>query len=295
MKDLYKKPAIIIAGTLSGLNEHFSRYLSSLNSIYGLDQIDVYVHTWDIEFNRPYIDKLVRLHDTGRINLKLDITSYEDSLFPDLENALHSNVVLDDQWKPYVLGYSLWRCVNQIRPFKNRFTKYIKYKPDCNVNNSDIIYSEGVDLEERFNLVKNLAEPYLVDTFYDDCVYGEVSYKGLIEHNLLMYEKTIDKVFLNYYDVKDFLRMIHNVLISTTVDCKNVLPLHHVQGPVMWRRIFESHNIPVIPVYNFYNGGPLGEIIPRRWNVHKKDSIFQIKDRSDIKYVYKHNTNPLKI
>ena len=285
MKSTFENPVIIIAGLLTGINDHFIRYVELLKETYKLKTIDVFVHTWDIEFNKPYIDWLVDLHESEFINLKLEVTSYEDTFFPDLERALYTDVVLDNQWKPYVMAYSLWRCLRQTGPHKDEYTKYIKYKPDCG-NYADVkIFSEGLDMDYFFKGVQNFAEPYLLNHTYEDCVFGVAAYRGMLESNWLMYRSTVEKVF-NRYTAEGFLQMLCLNLVSSTAETGGFLPVHHVHGPVMWKNIFDYHSIPVIPVHNFYGGGPIGEIEPRIWNIVKENGKFKILDREEIKYKF---------
>lgn len=153
---------IIISGLLYGLSDNIIPFLDK--------DTDVYVHTWDMQWNGRWVIKLNRYKKFCN-NVRVVFEK------PFLDKKLHSYF------------YSTWKAVNLIEDI-DKYETIIKFKP--NVDGK--INYEG-KLEQYYLKAYLQSRPLLNSKTKEECLYGAVYYKTMDERIFSGYPLAFKNMF----------------------------------------------------------------------------------------------------
>lgn len=155
--------AIIISGLLYKLGDNILPFLDK--------ETDVFVHTWDMEWNGRWVVKLNRYKKyCNDIKVIFEKPKFEKKL--------------------YSYFYSTWKAVNMIEDI-DKYGKIIKFKPNLD---SDNIKYVG-DLQYYYHKAYIQSRPLLKEIKKEDCIYGPIYYKTMDERLFSGYPLAFKKAF----------------------------------------------------------------------------------------------------
>jgi len=289
-----RKHAIVLGGLLCGLNDEFHFLIQKILNDSEVGKVDIFCHTWDIHFNLPYITALQNYVKKEKdVSLYLNVEKYESPFSKIVATTVPESLLRTSQFKFLILGYSLHKAISLMTKAKlDDYGRIYKVKVDVGPSNikdhhSPIFNIRKID-EEVFEGYRITSHPILDKYSLEDCIFAQPHYNAMCEKSFLMYPKVVKKVFLDYTS-DEFLRHLfatcYKVVVSASLPG---FPPNMVQGPVMWKSLFDTHDVPVLPMFSTYGGGNIGYLDPPNMNIIRtEDNQFYIKDKEKIKYIYR--------
>lgn len=202
--------ALIISGLLYKLSDNILPFLDK--------DTDVYVHTWDMQWNGRWVIKLNRYKKYCN-----DIKVVFEKPF--LDKKLHSYF------------YSTWKAVNLIQDI-HKYSQILKFKPNVD---GDISYVG--DLDYYFLKGKLQSRPLLEDVTIDECIFGTIHYKTLDERMFTARPLAFERAF----------KIPEEAFIQQMYELDNKLierfGIENYEGSIFWTQWFENRNVyPILDI-----------------------------------------------
>lgn len=197
--------AIIISGYLTNLSDNIIPFIKGN---------DVFVHTWDDNDNKRWINKLNRYKKYCN-NLYVKVES------PKFFKKLHSYF------------YSTYSAVNLIKHI-DTYDKIIKFKPDLE---GDIEYKGNIT--DYFDKAYIQTRPLLDKVSVDECIFGSIYYKAMDERIFTGYPLAFKKLF------HIFKETFVSEIMSIDAICEKQYGKNY-EGCLFWRKWMKSKNVFLI-------------------------------------------------
>lgn len=202
--------ALIISGLLYKLSDNILPFLDK--------DTDVYVHTWDMQWNGKWVIKLNRYKKYCN-NIRIVFEK------PFLDKKLHSYF------------YSTWKAVNMIEDI-DRYSSIVKFKPNVD---GDIQYVG--DTEYYFLKGRLQSRPLLDGVTKEDCIFGTIHYKTLDERMFTTYPTALKKAFkIPEDEFIEQMTYLDKELISR-------FGIENYEGSIFWTEWFENRKVyPILDI-----------------------------------------------
>lgn len=199
--------AVVISGFLYNLSDNIIPFLDK--------NTDVYIHTWDTEENKRWIEKINRYK------------KFCNKLVTITEKPIYES-------KLYSYFYSTWKCINLIENIDN-FKTIIKFKP--NLDSSKIPYIG--DIDRYFQKAFIQGRPLLDKVTKEECIFGSIYYKTLDERLFTGYSQAFKKAFKIKEDIfKKEMLLLNKKLQLQYGD--------NYEGSIFWKEWFENKGLFLI-------------------------------------------------
>lgn len=163
-----KEPIVIYPGCVTFTHKSFFDYCKHIANSYEVDKIRVFVHTWEIDFNKDYLDALKKeFSKHSYITLELITEPYNSPEFKSFLNNIKNNKLHFVPFiKKFVVFYSIARIMERV----------YSYNPDCLVFKvrSGYRFNCFDNLKERINYEYNDLRFYLKPVYFKNLTQDDV-------------------------------------------------------------------------------------------------------------------------
>lgn len=202
--------ALIISGLLYKLSDNIIPFLDK--------DTDVFVHTWDMNWNGRWLVKLNRYKKYCN-----DIRVVSEKPFLDK--------------KLYSYFYSTWKVVNLIKDI-DKYSKIIKFKPNVE---GDINFVG--DIEYYYTKAKIQSRPLLDNITIENSIFGTIHYVTLDERMFTAKPPALKKAFK--IPEEEFLDKVYQLDTELT----SRFGTENYEGSIFWTKWFESRGLyPILDI-----------------------------------------------